>query len=78
MLSTNRISDPVGQRVARMVLALNYETICAAPETYCPRSRQGGGRRASYVVSCITDACYARTSTKKERDNMHDYLRQGR
>ncbi|KAL4891326.1 hypothetical protein BDV59DRAFT_67028 [Aspergillus ambiguus] len=78
MLSTNRIGDPVGQLVARMLLVLNYEVICARPETYCPRSRQSKEKRASYVVSCIMHACYARPPTKKERDEMHNYFRQGR
>ncbi|KAB8242954.1 hypothetical protein BDV35DRAFT_396307 [Aspergillus flavus] len=76
-----KISDPVGRRVARMLLVLNYEVICKTPEKYCSRPRQDQERRASLAMDCITRTYLNRPSgaiTKDERDAIHACFRQGR
>ncbi|KAF7586960.1 hypothetical protein BBP40_007974 [Aspergillus hancockii] len=81
LIREDRISDPVGQRVARMLLVLNYEVICKNPEKYCSRPRQKGERRVPYAMDCITRSYLNNPSgeiSKGGRDAIHTCFRQGR
>ncbi|KAK6810760.1 hypothetical protein RU639_013525 [Aspergillus parasiticus] len=45
--------DPVRDRFARMILALNYRELCSHPEKYCSRARQSQEKTATLVLDCI-------------------------
>ncbi|RAH55922.1 hypothetical protein BO85DRAFT_461013 [Aspergillus piperis CBS 112811] len=78
ILKDNTIADAVGQRVARMLLVLNYKEICGCPQSHCPRPRRAGEKRKAYMINCIVYACFSRDLFKSKCDVIHNFLRQGR
>ncbi|KAF7591297.1 hypothetical protein BBP40_001673 [Aspergillus hancockii] len=79
LLRDDAIRDGVGQRVARMLLVLNYTDICRRPDEYWPPRMKG--KPVAHVIDCITGAYLNDTSrnpTKQDHDAIHNHLRQGR
>ncbi|KAL4889251.1 hypothetical protein BDV59DRAFT_119897 [Aspergillus ambiguus] len=79
LLRNDACRDGVGQRVARMLLVLNYTEICRNPDAYCPRRVKG--KAVAHVIDCIARAYLDDTSknpSKQDRDAIHNHLRQGR
>ncbi|KAG2421573.1 hypothetical protein HFD88_005548 [Aspergillus terreus] len=79
LLRDDAVRDGVGQRVARMLLVLNYTDICKHPEVHCPRRVKG--KAVAHVIDCIARAYLDDTSrnpSKRDRDAIHHFLRQGR
>lgn len=48
--------DHIAERVAYLLLYLNYQELRAHPEEYCPRPRARKERNETYILNCILDS----------------------
>lgn len=77
-LRSNEITDPIADRVAELLLFINYKDMCERPEDFCPWPRRKTERNSTYVLNCIIEAIphyfHDQQSPDSRRDSISHYI----
>lgn len=81
-IDSEYIADPIGVRVAQLLLFINYTEMCKRPEDFCSQPRKNGEQKKTLVLRCIIESIPGYFSEQQNptvrRDLVNNQIRHGR